>query len=424
MVEQLDATILGTVDEKGFVPDDTRNAFFRKLRMKSDNRSCFECNNRNPTWISLTYGVYLCLECSGEHRRKGVHLSFVRSVELDRFTPEQMVQMAVGGNAKAWEHFKQSGMGKTSDTGRAVDYNSKVAQRYKQNMEAATAELCAKFGVKSKEERSASSASPSPVASASPPAASKAAAPAAANEFSDFGFDATSAAVPPAPTAMPRGASAPAAPASAVMTNSYPKATPSAPAAPPSTVKVLRAVSESSKEASTSSSAVPKPSGFAAKQKAKELDFDFDFDSLEQELSKPAPAPAAKAASAPAAAAPAPGKPMFAPSPAPTRAPAAAASSDSAAKFTNKKGISSDDYFQDERNETAAAKMEREGRYNKFAAAGAISSDAFFGGGEEPGETRRTSSGELDWGDLASKGSDMAKKGADMLVNYINKARN
>ena len=65
---------------QGFVPDEVRNVFFRKLRMKSENRTCFECPNRNPTWISLTYGIYLCLECSGEHRRKGVHISFVRSV--------------------------------------------------------------------------------------------------------------------------------------------------------------------------------------------------------------------------------------------------------------------------------------------------------------------------------------------------------
>lgn len=28
--------------------------------------------SRNPTWISLTYAIYLCLECSGEHRRKAL----------------------------------------------------------------------------------------------------------------------------------------------------------------------------------------------------------------------------------------------------------------------------------------------------------------------------------------------------------------
>lgn len=307
-MEALDKQMLSVVDEKGFVPDEVRNAFFRKLRTKTENRTCFECTARNPTWISLSYGIYLCLECSGEHRRKGVHISFVRSVELDKFTPDQMVQMACGGNGKAWEYFSQHAMGKTSGTGRAVEYTSKFAVKYKQQLEKDARATCDKYEVASK------------VSSAAAADAGNEVADPAAVQQPDTALATPEASVPE------RGSSAP-----AVSSTSQPKPSPSGPA----NVVVRKAAGvENAALTHTPSAGPTRSTGFAgSKQIAKQIEFDFDFDALESEASKPPPqAPPKSVAPVPAAAPTTKSEPT---------------SVGQSKKFTNAKAISSEDFFND-----------------------------------------------------------------------------
>jgi len=40
--------------------------------------------------LNATSGVFLCIRCSGVHRGMGTHISKVKSVDLDTWTPEQM----------------------------------------------------------------------------------------------------------------------------------------------------------------------------------------------------------------------------------------------------------------------------------------------------------------------------------------------
>lgn len=85
-------------------------AVLRKLLSKPENSTCFDCATRNPKWASVTNGIFVCLDCSGVHRSIGVHLSFVRSVNLDRWKPHEIQLMQNGGNKKARLFFKKHGI--------------------------------------------------------------------------------------------------------------------------------------------------------------------------------------------------------------------------------------------------------------------------------------------------------------------------
>lgn len=97
-----------------------------QLLRDDDNKYCCDCDQKGPRWASWNLGIFLCIRCAGIHRNLGeskndasqpevlfnlnfqfdicilgVHISRVKSVNLDTWAPEQVVSLQQMGNSRA-----------------------------------------------------------------------------------------------------------------------------------------------------------------------------------------------------------------------------------------------------------------------------------------------------------------------------------
>uniref|UniRef100_A0A7M4FZA2 Small ArfGAP 1 n=1 Tax=Crocodylus porosus TaxID=8502 RepID=A0A7M4FZA2_CROPO len=87
--------------EKAQKQNEQHQAILAQLLREDDNKYCADCEAKGPRWASWNTGVFICIRCAGIHRNLGVHISRVKSVNLDQWTPEQIQCMQEMGNTKA-----------------------------------------------------------------------------------------------------------------------------------------------------------------------------------------------------------------------------------------------------------------------------------------------------------------------------------
>jgi len=101
------------------------------------NDRCCDCGMKHPQWASVSFGNVFCLECSGVHRSLGVHISFVRSIAMDSWTPAQMKIMKAGGNDKCNNYLKARGINvNCGSSGVRQKYDTDAAALYKEVLKA------------------------------------------------------------------------------------------------------------------------------------------------------------------------------------------------------------------------------------------------------------------------------------------------
>lgn len=105
-------------------------ARFEEIKKRDPaNDKCFDCGAHNPEWASVSFGVFLCIECGGHHRNMGTHISRIRSCKMDSWTERQLQIFDHSGNRHLGAFFAANGVGNAV---RFQRYHTPAAEWYRE----------------------------------------------------------------------------------------------------------------------------------------------------------------------------------------------------------------------------------------------------------------------------------------------------
>jgi len=113
------------------VDNQIRDEVMSSILAKPGNNVCFDCGSKGPKWSSPYLGIVICVECAAKHRSYGTHISFVRSVDLDKWNRKQLKSLELTGNAYTKERFNDLGV---PLIGGNYDYNNSMVLKVRQEI--------------------------------------------------------------------------------------------------------------------------------------------------------------------------------------------------------------------------------------------------------------------------------------------------
>ena len=113
------------------VPTEIRDEVMSNILAKPPNQICFDCGSKAPKWSSPYLGIVICYECAARHRSYGTHISFVRSVDLDKWNRKQLKSLELTGNSYTKQRFNELGV---PLIGNIYDYSNSMVLKVRQEI--------------------------------------------------------------------------------------------------------------------------------------------------------------------------------------------------------------------------------------------------------------------------------------------------